>query len=459
MKKRHLSIFILLIFSLLCVLGFRYTKQRNSFDISETIDNIEYLSSEKLGGRLAGTLGNTEASVFVRDWFKKNGIEPLTKDYMESFEVLAPKKLNGSAYLKIVNSSGAAVHQFKYGTDFKEDMLNFQSNSINFNKKDQIHQDKGFITVAQNNKIYLFYCPEDNNLSFRSSFFSDSNISLCVLLNKNAFDSMKNYIAKGYNVQCFLPYETEKVKINNVLGIVKGKRSNLPPIVISAHFDHLGNDLSGNTYFGALDNASGTAFMMELAKLVKSIGQPERDIIFAAFNAEEFGCLGSKYFVQDYKGRLSGSQVFNFDMIGSDQNVPISIIGGSKDNANSPLVKDTAKICSDKNISFKYSFEDCSDHEFFRKNNIDAVTLCDNDISKIHTPSDKSEYISESSIHRSYILSSKLIIKYAYSDYVYYIYNNTIFFIFIVLVITIFTIVMVHNKIKEARKSNSTKIR
>lgn len=457
--KRPISIFIIIIFFLLCILGFRYTRQRNSFDISETMDNIEYLSSEKLSGRLAGTLGNTEAAVFIRDWFKKNEVKPLGKDYMESFEVLAPKKISGNAYLKVTNDKGALIHEFKYGVDYKEDMLNFERNSISFDKNDQLRQDKGFIDVIQDNKNYLFYCPDDNNISFRSSFFSNSNISLCVLVNKTAFENIKAYISKGYKIQCFLPYETEKIKINNVVGIVKGKRSDLPPLVISAHFDHLGEDLSGTTYSGALDNASGTAFMMELSKMVKSYGKPERDIIFAAFNAEEFGCLGSKNFVEDYKSRLSGSEVFNFDMIGGSENMPITIIGGSKDNVNSPLVKEVAKACEDNKLSFKYYFEDCSDHEFFRKGGIEAVTLCNNDISKIHTPYDKAEYINADSIHRSYILSSKLLIKYAYSDYVYYIYNNTIFFVFIVLIITIFTVVMLHNKLRNNKSLPKAKIR
>ncbi len=44
--------------------------------------------------------------------------------------------------------------------------------------------------------------------------------------------------------------------------------------------------------------------MLELVKYIKSLGTPNRDIIFVSFNAEEFGCLGSKAFVDKYYSKI-----------------------------------------------------------------------------------------------------------------------------------------------------------
>lgn len=79
----------------------------------------------------------------------------------------------------------------------------------------------------------------------------------------------------------------------NVLGVIPGKKKET--IVISAHYDHLGSR-DGKTYFGADDNASGTAALLAMAEYFKK-NTPEHRIILAFFDAEEIGLRGSRYFV------------------------------------------------------------------------------------------------------------------------------------------------------------------
>jgi Zn-dependent M28 family amino/carboxypeptidase len=73
-------------------------------------------------------------------------------------------------------------------------------------------------------------------------------------------------------------------------------------VVISAHFDHLGirPEMKGdNIYNGALDNASGTAMLIEMARAAASAtDKPKRSIFFAAVTGEEQGLLGSEYLGQ-----------------------------------------------------------------------------------------------------------------------------------------------------------------
>jgi Zn-dependent M28 family amino/carboxypeptidase len=72
--------------------------------------------------------------------------------------------------------------------------------------------------------------------------------------------------------------------------------------VVSAHFDHvgIGQPVAGDAiYNGALDNASGTAILIELARELAAMPQrPRRSILFLAAAAEEKGLIGSDYFAE-----------------------------------------------------------------------------------------------------------------------------------------------------------------
>lgn len=86
----------------------------------------------------------------------------------------------------------------------------------------------------------------------------------------------------------------------NVVGKVTGKTRPGEVIVYSAHWDHLGigkpDETGDSIYNGALDNASGTAALLALAKAFKSDPQPDRTVVFLAVTAEEQGLWGSAYY-------------------------------------------------------------------------------------------------------------------------------------------------------------------
>jgi Zn-dependent M28 family amino/carboxypeptidase len=90
----------------------------------------------------------------------------------------------------------------------------------------------------------------------------------------------------------------------NVIGKISGNQRPDEYIIYTAHWDHLGigrKEASGDsTYNGALDNASGTAGLLEIAKAFKSMGNPpDRSIVFLAVTAEEQGLWGSAYYVEN----------------------------------------------------------------------------------------------------------------------------------------------------------------
>ena len=93
-----------------------------------------------------------------------------------------------------------------------------------------------------------------------------------------------------------------EINSNNVVAKLEGSDATLKNeyVVYSAHWDHLGRDpkLAGDQIFnGALDNASGTAALLEIAEaFTKLATPPKRSILFLAVTAEEKGLLGAKYY-------------------------------------------------------------------------------------------------------------------------------------------------------------------
>jgi Zn-dependent M28 family amino/carboxypeptidase len=103
-------------------------------------------------------------------------------------------------------------------------------------------------------------------------------------------------------------YEIKKTKSNNVIGFWEGRDPGMKDehVVYTAHWDHLGvgkpNTKGDTIYNGALDNASGIAQVLAMAKAVTKLGkrqQPKRSQVFLFTTAEEQGLLGAEYYAQN----------------------------------------------------------------------------------------------------------------------------------------------------------------
>ena len=92
----------------------------------------------------------------------------------------------------------------------------------------------------------------------------------------------------------------ETIRSKNVLGRLPGSTRPAETILYGAHWDHLGvgaPDATGDSiYNGAVDNATGIAALLELARVFAAGAVQERSIVFAAWTAEEKGLLGSEYY-------------------------------------------------------------------------------------------------------------------------------------------------------------------
>ena len=115
----------------------------------------------------------------------------------------------------------------------------------------------------------------------------------------------------------------------NVLGLLRGRDPEYAHelIILGAHYDHLGSAPTGvsrkTVWAGANDNASGTAALLEIARSWQEQGYvPRRSVLFAAWDAEELGLLGSTYYVAHPRYRLENVQAkINLDMVGAGGDV------------------------------------------------------------------------------------------------------------------------------------------
>ena len=149
-------------------------------------------------------------------------------------------------------------------------------------------------------------------------------------------------------------FKTDVIKVNgkssNVVGVIPGSDPQLASeyVIIGAHYDHLGlggpeslaANPEGQIHHGADDNASGTAGMLELARVLASErGKIKRSIMFIAFSGEELGLLGSGAYTKTPLIPFGSTvAMLNMDMIGRLRNGSLFVGGVGTSPAWKPLI-------------------------------------------------------------------------------------------------------------------------
>jgi hypothetical protein len=194
--------------------------------------------------------------------------------------------------------------------------------------------------------------------------------------------------------------ETTRATVNNVLAYLPGKTDEY--VIIGAHYDHLGygnyDSLApsqiGQIHPGADDNASGTAGVLELARLFAPMkGQLQRGILFASFAGEELGLLGSAHWVQEPTLPLDKAvAMLNMDMIGRIKDDKVYIGGiGTGSTLKPTLEKAEAK--SNFKVEYSAGGYSASDHTSFVTKHIPVLFFFSGLHSDYHKPSDTWEKI------------------------------------------------------------------
>jgi hypothetical protein len=194
--------------------------------------------------------------------------------------------------------------------------------------------------------------------------------------------------------------ENTHATVNNVLAYMPGKTDEY--LILGAHYDHLGRGYFdsmapsqiGEIHPGADDNASGTAGVLELARVLSTLkGQLPRGILFASFAGEELGLLGSAAWVKDPTKPLDKAvAMINMDMIGRVKDDKI-YVGGVGTGSSFQRVLEQAQDDSHLRFEFSQGGYGSSDHTSFVTKRVPVLFFFSGLHSDYHKPSDTWEKI------------------------------------------------------------------
>ena len=214
--------------------------------------------------------------------------------------------------------------------------------------------------------------------------------------------------------------ETTRATVNNVLAWLPGQTDEY--VIIGAHYDHLGRgnfdslapSQIGQIHPGADDNASGTAGVLELARLLApQRGQLKRSILFMNFAGEELGLLGSAAWVKDPTRPLAKAvAMINMDMIGRIKDNRV-YIGGVGTGSTFKSVLEQAQRDAPFKIEYSAGGYSSSDHTSFVAKKIPVLFFFSGLHSDYHKPSDTADKINAPSAARLLDMVESVLVQLA----------------------------------------------
>ncbi|MEM6633341.1 MAG: M28 family peptidase [Bacteroidota bacterium] len=165
--------------------------------------------------------------------------------------------------------------------------------------------------------------------------------------------------------------ELKEIQGINVMGMLAGTRFPDTAIIVSAHYDHLG-EIGGIRFPGANDNASGLALMFSLIEHFGiQANRPTYSLVFIAFGGEETGLRGSKYYVEENPlFPLSQTKfILNLDLMGNGEKGIMAVGGRDFPQYFDQLVRINDSLQLVSKVNARPNAPN-SDHYFFLKNGI-----------------------------------------------------------------------------------------
>lgn len=286
--------------------------------------------------------------------------------------------------------------------------------AFDFNSNDKVTDPRDSLTLVATPDItkaelflHIEYLASDE-LGGRGSGSIEDSLSRIYIANEFEKYGLKPFGDDGY----FQYFEKSKVnstygyysdeytkdaqRTANVIGMLEGSDPDLKNefILVGAHFDHEGkkkvrNKTNLEIYNGADDNASGTSGVMEVAQRFSANKElTKRSIIFACFDAEEDGLLGSYYFTDSkiFKDNKIVAMI-NLDMIGRLKYNMLTLNAVGTSTIWTPLANEINKNY-EFDLDLKKKGLDGSDHTPFISKRIPSVFFFTGLHNEYHTPSD-----------------------------------------------------------------------
>lgn len=381
--------------------------------------HVTFLADDKLEGRRTGSAGEKLAADYITGQFKKSGIKPYNgTTFLQPFTVNDGRSVAEGSSLVIdgdtlkpddyfplgFSGSGYADASLRSGKIFLFDLA---ATLLESHSQPHIDMEKVILDAvadAEKRKAYAMLIVNTSSFPDQLKFDAKSKTpqsAIPVVYVKK--DAIEKYISPAYDrdvpVKLRINIETKTRTGHNVAGIIDNGASNT--IVLGAHYDHLGYGEDHNSLYagkepqihnGADDNASGTAALIELGRLLKKSGDKKSNYLLVAFSGEELGLYGSKYFVEHLNDRSTINYMINMDMVGrlNDSTRGLTIGGYGTSPAWSSII-------TGDHSYFKIKIDSAgsgpSDHTSFYRKDIPVLFFFTGTHSDYHKPSDDAERI------------------------------------------------------------------
>lgn len=411
--------------------------------IENMTNTIKELTSEKYEGRLTGSLENKMAGDFIAEHFKKIGLQspkdindfmqyykqntirmknrPLMKTFDSSNNILKEYQFLDNFYFtpasrrKINGVAAAQMYYVSKEGDLNKDNKQLENRVLLIPK--EIYSNKNIsdfdniLNLVPSIKALVIERDKNDPKQFEAGYFmnpvnvpSPTSINndgaFMVMCDSPTFSELKASAEKEQSLYLEASYEIEAKEVANIVGMISGSDDKLKDeyIMISCHYDHIGNNMNGTYNPGAFDNASGTSVMMEVARILKTKDiKPKKSIMFVAFNGEENGLIGSNKFAFNPPCDLSKTVDINLDMLAGKNNLPLTFYS-TKD---SDLIKDLSVYADKLKINHDKKTGNRSDHTSIEDMGGQAVTLIEWDMkSGYHSPKDTMDIIDTKELGR-----------------------------------------------------------
>ena len=387
--------------------------------------HISYLADDKLEGRRTGTSGEKLAYIYLSDQFKIAGLTPKgdNNSYIQEFEVNEGKQINSATHL-IVNGNDLKIEKeffplifsnnsslealpsmafqekgMPWFLDIKE-ALEQNKNNPHFDLSENIKTQANSFTTKGATALIIYNSSDINDdLKFEPKQKEEQLKIPVIYITKSAKEKYFNDASATLDIKLKVDIGEKKRYGHNVIGFIDNGAANT--IVLGAHYDHLGYGEDHNSLWtgaptihnGADDNASGTAAVIELAKMIKASKLKGNNYLFICFSGEELGLFGSKYFTEHSPINISSvDYMINMDMVGrlNDSSHTITIGGYGTSPTWGKIIIPKEK---EFNIKFDSSGVGPSDHTSFYRKDIPVLFFFTGVHSDYHKPSDDVEKI------------------------------------------------------------------
>jgi len=417
------ALFILLLFTQ--VAFSQRLKKADRIIIDNLHTEIGYLASDKLEGRRTGTAGEKLAYEYISDQFKKLGLIPKgdNNTFIQSFEINEGKEILPSTHLSL-NSNDLTVEKDFFPFIFSgqksieanaspsllekgmpwfldiKDILEKNKNNPHFDIEEAIKNNAvDFARKGASAVIVYNTGAKDDGVIFDGKEKIDPIKIPVVFVTKDAAKKFLSDKTANYDINLSVALDDKKRTGHNVTGFVNNGAANT--IIIGAHYDHLGYGEDHNSLWtgppeihnGADDNASGTAAVIELARMLKNARLKNNNYLFICFSGEELGLYGSKYFTEHPTVDLNtANYMINSDMVGrlNDSTHSITIGGYGTSPTWGNILEQNTKAFS---VKFDSSGIGPSDHTSFYLKNIPVLFFFTGIHKDYHKPTDDADKI------------------------------------------------------------------